>query len=757
MLSDLYRCAKAKQREKILGLVNNCDAMMIFLVWITVTQMIMELHFRLFKRGVFYNHMQCRDEARKRFACFEFCRGAESNPAAKALDAIGAMLFDAEGKGRKHLKLLHCRYGGKTSQWPLALTGSLQISLLMAFARFWRLLFYVFQQYPWRLAPVYDPDASLELKQQRMDEFLALPVGSRRLDPGLCRRLRAMVSSREELTEDRLARFLHAVYSRLVMTSTFVERVFGHLTHWLGAQHQELPTIAAKHITTTFDDVVKRWRTSLAQASAPSGKCRPSWVHTVATGSRQTGLHVFLENLPRDHVFHGSGHMLWRELDDAERSRYKEIAAQRRKISAARFSGLDQHLESIEQEKRAKPDGPWNICSQTGHSVHPDIISRAYDNQGTLAAFEKSWTEKVKRETQPAADFPATVEFDGPFDREIPAELTDNCRYLLEMIRLALRFEDHDDDSGVVLQFQHGDCRRYCFAAHSLHLERGDFEAEIMHMHVRDVHAPDEPDSLPVVLTFSSESGHGHDDDGFLWPCISTETNFAIHLAERANVQWACYALHSRPLAMSEREVFGRHLLELAKLKEMDDALAAQRRAMALFRQSAGLTQPRGRGGRGTARGRGGRGRGRGGEIPHDRGVGLPCDVSSDESDEDRGELGEALTKLKAKLTSLFVPAGGEGPAHGSGEAAAGVEPVVVAVVVGPHAPAAAAAPPAAGFKARPGERVLELWAGRFPFSEVAPGDHLIGYGVHCGRHVNADGTVASTPCKKWSPLGRAD
>ena len=83
-----------------MGLVNNCDAMMIFLVWITVTQMIMELHFRLFKRGVFYNHMQCRDEARKRFACFEFCRGAESNPAAKALDAIGAMLFDPEGEGR---------------------------------------------------------------------------------------------------------------------------------------------------------------------------------------------------------------------------------------------------------------------------------------------------------------------------------------------------------------------------------------------------------------------------------------------------------------------------------------------------------------------------------------------------------------------------------------------------------------------------------------------------------------------------------
>ena len=83
--------------------------------------------------------------------------------------------------------------------------------------------------------------------------------------------------------------------------------------------------------------------------------------------------------------------------------------------------------------------------------------------------------------------------------------------------------------------------------------------------------------------------------------------------------------------------------------------------------------------------------------------------------------------------------------------------PPEAAVVVGPHAPAAADAPPAAGFKARPGERVLELWAGRFQFSEVAPSDHLVGYGVYCGRHVNADGTAASTPCQKHVTIGKAD
>ena len=31
-----------------------------------------------------------------------------------------------------------------------------------------------------------------------------------------------------------------------------------------------------------------------------------------------------------------------------------------------------------------------------------------------------------------------------------------------------------------------------------------------------------------------------------------------------------------------------------------------------------------------------------------------------------------------------------------------------------------------------------------------------MGYGVHCGRHVNADGTCSSTPCKKMLTIGKS-
>ena len=63
---------------------------MLFLVWIAITQLIMTLHYRLFKRGVFWNHMQAKQEADRRFAVFEFRRGPDSNPAAKLLAAIWA-------------------------------------------------------------------------------------------------------------------------------------------------------------------------------------------------------------------------------------------------------------------------------------------------------------------------------------------------------------------------------------------------------------------------------------------------------------------------------------------------------------------------------------------------------------------------------------------------------------------------------------------------------------------------------------------
>ena len=77
-------------------------------------------------------------------ACFEFCRGySASNPVACLLDSFGAIIFDPDGLGRPHLKLLHARHGCDSAQWPMALSNELHETVMTGPVNSW-LIFYVF-------------------------------------------------------------------------------------------------------------------------------------------------------------------------------------------------------------------------------------------------------------------------------------------------------------------------------------------------------------------------------------------------------------------------------------------------------------------------------------------------------------------------------------------------------------------------------------------------------------------------------------
>jgi len=129
------------------------------------------------------------------------------------------------------------------------------------FARLWRLAYHYFRKYPWLLVPIVDPASSEELVASCTADFLKLPPDSPLLDPGLGRKIRAMVTSAAQLAPGtKLHKFLHAYFLRVVMTSTFVERIFKDLTAWTGAQGQSIAMIAAKHCNVSFASSVKRWR-----------------------------------------------------------------------------------------------------------------------------------------------------------------------------------------------------------------------------------------------------------------------------------------------------------------------------------------------------------------------------------------------------------------------------------------------------------------------------------------------------------------
>ena len=139
-----------KQKAKILQLIENTDIVpMMFLVWLIVMQLLMPLHYRLFKRGIFYNHMQAKPHEEQRFACFECCDMRRS-PAVKSLAAIALMMYSPVDS--HFAKLLLLKYGDDSSTWPLAMCVALHVSLVLAYARLWRLLVFYFEQYPWKVA-----------------------------------------------------------------------------------------------------------------------------------------------------------------------------------------------------------------------------------------------------------------------------------------------------------------------------------------------------------------------------------------------------------------------------------------------------------------------------------------------------------------------------------------------------------------------------------------------------------------------------
>lgn len=264
--------SKAKQREKILDLFDNRAAQarpMVFLVWVTVVSHIMKLHFRLFKAGTWHSHKR---QGVERIGCFPFCRRPCDNPAAKLLSAIGAMLLDPMGTGKAEMPLLFGRYGDDFANWPSALLHTLHVSLVLVFCRGWRMLFFAFQRYPWLLAPAFDPESSAAERDDALNKFLALPRGSSKLDPGLGRKLRDMVTSVDDLLQPQMYEFLQTLFLRIVITSTFVERLFKALTCWTNRHAQGAASIAAKHVNAVFSAEVERWRATVsAHALEPSG------------------------------------------------------------------------------------------------------------------------------------------------------------------------------------------------------------------------------------------------------------------------------------------------------------------------------------------------------------------------------------------------------------------------------------------------------------------------------------------------------
>ena len=481
--------------------------------------------------------------------------------------------------------------------------------------------------------------------------------------------------------------------------------------------------------------------------------------HT-APGTNKTGFHLFSQGRSRQDIFSGRVLNDWRLLSDDEREQYTSRAEHGRVIAKAIVPApLDIYLETLTAEDEQQ--GPWNISSLHGEfAVHPSVIQQEMPDH-TMRERELQWRSLFPERVEAAPDFPDTVPADGPVLRHIDESHADSVKAMLEMLRLHLRFSDQTNDAGILVQWVSSTGRMVIvFVGHSMHLDRNMFEAELIEMTVvGDVtYTKDGHPQTPFLVSFVRQEMGGD----IVWPNIMTEEELALTLATDVNEEWQMWHLDNTPVSMDCRKVHSRRKVERARLMLMDHERLANIAAMKLFKSVAGLTarkKPRAKASRSKSAKMKGKTVDKASDASQPNGpsaiaeqsasikkvkVMTPDDSSSDPPDSSESET-QSEEGIPLDKPILEPPASGP-VATASGPGAAGTKGGPAGIkYVAPRA-----------HRAAPGERVIEVWADKFPFARIERSGRLCGYGVSCLRHTNADGTGASTDGKQSIAIGKA-
>ena len=103
-----------------------------------------------------------------------------------------------------------------------------------------------------------------------------------------------------DLFDADLRQFMTAMFSRCVLTSTFIEKCFAPLTTFTSvprARHA-LPSVASHHILSVYEQAVKKWWETL-DAPSTSTKARPVTVHMKPPGLHTCGWHLYVRDKNR--------------------------------------------------------------------------------------------------------------------------------------------------------------------------------------------------------------------------------------------------------------------------------------------------------------------------------------------------------------------------------------------------------------------------------------------------------------------------
>ena len=355
-------------------------------LWCIVGKRIMTIHYKLFVFGTWFSHSR---DSQKRCGVLEFC-DERRNPGVVALREL-VQLLDLQHEAWTPLWTVLPR------GWGVALLEEAQSTIVVCICETWRRLWKPFRRYPWRLTALVDPEREEEAAAEAAGLLSAKECC---LDTSFSQRLRQQFGAKA--FEPEVQDFLMAMFTRCVVTSTYVERVFAGLTHATRSAQLELPSLKARHVLQNFSGHVERWRASqLAMSRGQrrrSGASRPAWMKMVVPGSRLNGLQMWQkQHLASGAAAGASGaarlqeaRAVWKSLPQEERREWQAKAKAERCLRQQDRNLLDAALGDTAGSEVG--GGPWGSYAQEGWPLSGATFRRCLANK-SIRAVAETWNK----------------------------------------------------------------------------------------------------------------------------------------------------------------------------------------------------------------------------------------------------------------------------------------------------------------------------------------------------------------------------
>ena len=379
-----------QRRLKATEFVQDPEASWGNLVWLIIASPILTLHWKLFKHAKWSVEI---DTAKEELGSIikKFCVPS-LNPASDVIDSLLDMLRNSS-QALRVAALFH----GSLEQWSEQRLKTFQQLVLVASGQLWRKLVMPWLVFPWRLWPLVWGD-SREAKLAAAQHLLAQQDCC--LDQPFTQKLRRLSPDAEFLLQPDMQEFLEVVFTRLVATSTFVERRFASYGAWVARRSAgcRLATLAAKHVTSCLKEFVSSWKQRVQPERQANARSRPVWETSAQKGQRSTGLHVFCQDFKRQYesslqgqawsparlaAYLRSSRAAWEALTREEKAVYSRRAQE--KNALARAAAVAQESQEDLQ------GGPWDMaCLRQQWPLDTKILKAAMD-RASFQAIASTW------------------------------------------------------------------------------------------------------------------------------------------------------------------------------------------------------------------------------------------------------------------------------------------------------------------------------------------------------------------------------